>query len=88
MVSQLRIYTINRGKLDNFVEGWKKFVYPLHYHFGFTNRLRRQGLVHKQNRRLFVFLVTIYPWNDTQEHIDETVEHARRFLNKHEPIKV
>jgi hypothetical protein len=36
MIPQLRIYTINRGKLDDFVEGWKKFVYPLHYQFGFT----------------------------------------------------
>jgi pimeloyl-ACP methyl ester carboxylesterase len=32
--------------------------------------------------------VTIYPWKDTQEHIDETVEHARRFLKAHEPVKV
>jgi len=24
--------------------------------------------------------VTIYPWKDSQEHIDEVVEHARRFL--------
>ena len=31
--------------------------------------------------------VTIYPWKDTQAHIDETVEHARRFLKKHESIK-
>jgi hypothetical protein len=31
--------------------------------------------------------VTIYPWKDTQEHIDETVEHARRFLKAHEPAK-
>ena len=36
MIAQLRVYTINRGKLDDFVEGWKKFVYPLHYQFGFT----------------------------------------------------
>ena len=36
MISQLRIYTINRGKLEDFVEGWKKFVYPLHYQFGFS----------------------------------------------------
>jgi len=35
MISQLRIYTINRGKLDDFVKGWEKFVYPLHYQFGF-----------------------------------------------------
>ncbi|MDE2969122.1 MAG: alpha/beta hydrolase [Chloroflexota bacterium] len=30
---------------------------------------------------------TIYPWKDTQEHIDEVVEHARRFLKAHEPVK-
>ena len=32
--------------------------------------------------------VTIYPWKDTQAHIDEAVAHARRFLKSHEPIKV
>ena len=30
--------------------------------------------------------VTIYPWKDTQAHIDEVVEHARRFLKAHEPV--
>ena len=30
--------------------------------------------------------VTIYPWKDSQEHIDETVEHARRFLKAHVPV--
>ncbi len=29
--------------------------------------------------------VTIFPWKDTQPHIDEAVEHARRFLKSHEP---
>ena len=29
--------------------------------------------------------VTIYPWKDTQEHIDEVVAHARRFLKAHQP---
>ncbi len=28
---------------------------------------------------------TIYPWKDTQAHIDEVVEHARRFLKHHAP---
>ena len=32
--------------------------------------------------------VTIYPWKDTQAHIDETVEQVRHFLKKHQPIKV
>ena len=30
--------------------------------------------------------VTIYPWKDSQSHIDEVVEHARRFLKAHEAI--
>jgi hypothetical protein len=30
----------------------------------------------------------MYPWKDTQEHIDETVEQVRGFLKKHEPVKV
>ena len=29
--------------------------------------------------------VTIYPWKDSQPHIDEAVAHARRFLKAHEP---
>ena len=30
--------------------------------------------------------VTIYPWKDTQQHIDEVVDHARRFLKAHQPV--
>jgi len=30
--------------------------------------------------------VTIYPWKDSQPHIDEVVAHARRFLKAHEPV--
>ena len=30
--------------------------------------------------------VTIYPWKDSQAHIDEAVEHARRFLKSHSPV--
>ena len=29
--------------------------------------------------------VTIYPWKDSQDHINEAVEHARTFLKSHEP---
>ena len=29
--------------------------------------------------------VTIFPWKDTQEHIDEAVAHTRRFLKTHAP---
>ena len=31
--------------------------------------------------------VTMYPWKDSQEHIDEVVEHARRFLKAHVPMR-
>jgi hypothetical protein len=30
--------------------------------------------------------VTIYPWKDSQEHIELAVTHARRFLKAHEPV--
>jgi pimeloyl-ACP methyl ester carboxylesterase len=30
--------------------------------------------------------VTIYPWKDSPQHIDEVVEHGRRFLKAHEPV--
>ena len=30
--------------------------------------------------------VTIYPWKDSQEHIDQVVEHARQFLKAHVPL--
>lgn len=54
MVSQLRIYTINKGKLDEFVEGWKKFVYPLHYKHGFT--IDRADVIRERNE--FVWIVS------------------------------
>ena len=30
--------------------------------------------------------VSIYPWKDSQEHIDEVVEHARRFMTTHAAV--
>jgi hypothetical protein len=29
----------------------------------------------------------IYPWKDSQEHIERVVEHARRFLRAHAPVR-
>lgn len=31
---QLRIYTINRGKMDEFVKGWSELIVPLRLQFG------------------------------------------------------
>jgi hypothetical protein len=36
MISQLRLYTINKGKLDEFVNAWLKGVVPLRLKMGFT----------------------------------------------------
>ena len=30
--------------------------------------------------------MTIYPWKDSQAHIEEVVAHARSFLKTHEPV--
>jgi pimeloyl-ACP methyl ester carboxylesterase len=30
--------------------------------------------------------VTIYPWKDSPEHLEEAVEHTRRFLRQHQPV--
>ena len=35
MISQLRIFTINKGKMENFLEAWLKGVYPLRLKHGF-----------------------------------------------------
>ena len=35
MVSQLRVFTINRGKMDEFIEAWSQGVYPLRLKHGF-----------------------------------------------------
>jgi pimeloyl-ACP methyl ester carboxylesterase len=32
--------------------------------------------------------VTIYPWKESKETIDQVAEHARKFLKAHEPAKV
>src|SRR2546427_412577 len=44
------------------------------------------NLIRRAPERVVAAAVTIYPWKDSQEHIDEVVEHARRFLKAHEPV--
>lgn len=36
MPSELRRYTINRGRLDDWVQAWRAGVYPLRLRMGFT----------------------------------------------------
>lgn len=54
MVRQLRIYTINKGKLDDFVAGWTRFVYPLHLEHGYQIELAE--VIEERNE--FVWIVS------------------------------
>ena len=51
---QLRIYTINRGKLDEFIHAWRNGVLPLRQKFGF--KVERAWVIRERNE--FVWLVT------------------------------
>ncbi len=48
MVTQLRLYTINKGKMADFVKGWTEGVYPLHLEHGFT--IDRAGVIEERNQ--------------------------------------
>ena len=47
MIRQLRIYTINKGKMDEFVKGWLAGVYPLHLEHGY--KIERAGVIEERN---------------------------------------
>src|SRR5512138_1810722 len=36
MKTQIRIYTLNRGMLDQFMKEWKEKIYPLRLVYGFS----------------------------------------------------
>ncbi len=54
MISQWRTYTINRGKLDDFVAAWQAGVYPLRRQHGF----QIPGAWTIPERNEFVWIVT------------------------------
>ena len=61
MTTQLRIYTINRGQLQQFVEEWKEKVLPLRLQHGF--RVDGAWTIDETNQ--FVWLLTYdgpEPW--------------------------
>ncbi len=47
MTTQLRVYTINKGKLDEFVKVWRDGVYPLRQKFGF--KIERAWTIPERN---------------------------------------
>ncbi len=54
MRTELRVYTINRGKMDEFVRAWKTGVYPLRQKVGF----RIDGAWVLKERNQFVWLMS------------------------------
>jgi hypothetical protein len=65
MVRQLRIYTINKGHLDDFAQGWLEHVYPLHLKMGY--KIERAGVIPERNE--FVWEVSYdgpEDWNEKQ----------------------
>ena len=54
MVTQLRIYTINRGEMEAFVKAWTDGVVPLRRKHGYT--IEGAWILEKENK--FVWIVT------------------------------
>jgi hypothetical protein len=54
MTTQLRIYTINKGRLDDFVQAWAAGVYPLRLKNGY--RIDGAWVIRERNE--FVWLLS------------------------------
>ena len=52
MVAQLRLYTINKGKMAEFVKGWTEGVYPLHLQHGFM--IDKAGVIEETNQFFWI----------------------------------
>lgn len=66
MVSQLRIYTIESGRMEEWVEAWTQSVYPLRLKHGFA--IPGAWVVEGQNK--FVWIVS-YDGPETWEAKEE-----------------
>jgi len=52
--TQIRIYTITKGKMEAFVDAWQKGVYPLRIKFGF--KIENAWIVKEENK--FIWTVS------------------------------
>lgn len=50
--TQVRIFTINRGKMNEFVSAWQKGVYPLRIKYGFT--IEKAWVVREKNKFIWI----------------------------------
>lgn len=76
-ITQLRIYTINRGEMDVFVKGWREKIVPLRLKHGYT--IDGAWVVEGENR--FVWMVSY----DGDESWDAT---ERAYYNDPERLAV
>src|SRR5262245_40807591 len=51
-ISQLRTYTIQEGKMDEFVKAWSEIIYPLRGKHGF--RIDGAWVVREQNKFIWI----------------------------------
>lgn len=51
-VWELRIYTINRGRLDDFVNAWRDGVYPLRHQYGF--KIPAAWVIREENQFVWI----------------------------------
>ncbi len=66
MKNQLRMYTINRGKMDEFVRVWQQGVVPLRKKVGFTVT----GAWINRETNQFIWIVSYdgpKPWEDMEK---------------------
>lgn len=60
MISQLRLYTINQGKMDEFVKAWKEGIVPAREKVGF----KIAGAWVLKERNEFIWIMTYDGPND------------------------
>ena len=63
--SQLRIYTINRGKMQTWIKEWREGIYPLRLKYGF--KVEGAWVIERDNK--FVWILT-YNGPDSWENKD------------------
>lgn len=66
MKNQFRMYTINRGKMDEFVRIWQQNVYPLRIKVGFTV----SGVWVNRETNQFIWIVS-YDGPKTWEEVEK-----------------
>src|SRR5207245_8277933 len=74
MITQLRMYTINRGKMDDFVRAGRSGVYPLRQRHGF--RIEGAWIVKERNQVVWLMSDDGSDWEAKDKAYYESPERA------------